>query len=216
MIIIIWFFYKLLNRNKKVTPEIPATNYRRYYAALFAGVLYMLFSSTTFYGQRYIIPVFPIVATCIAIISYYNLFRKREILIFGGVVGLSALSFFYLNSPKFNYDNDMSYIRSINSSKKTIKYMLDRNMLVQNEFSATMPIIFALADERFGYLPKDTIARHSRALHVGSKYAVQVIPGTPIENPDNRPLKLLDEWYDQDIITRIYQVLPLDTIQINK
>ena len=89
--------------------------------------------------------------------------------------------------------------------------MFDRNMLVQDEFTATMPIIFALADARFGYLPQDSTARYSRALHEGSKYAVQVIPGTPIENPDNRPLKILDEWYDRDIITRIYQVLPLDS-----
>ena len=94
--------------------------------------------------------------------------------------------------------------------------MLDRNMLNQDEFSATVPLLFALSDARFGYLPKDTLARYSTILHEGSKYAVQVVPGTQIENPENRPLELLDEWYDGDIITRIYKVLPMDSIQNNK
>ncbi len=197
----------------KPTVEIQPSSEVRYPSGLFAGAVYILFCSTIFFGERYVLPVLPLVTTLIAFIGFHYIFRNQYVIILFFVVCMSVISFLYMNSDKFNYDNDMSYIRSIDSTKKTIQYMLERNMLVQDQFSATMPLIFSLSDMRFGYLPPDTLGRHSRALHAGSKYAVQVIPGTPIENPEQRPLSLLDEWYDRDIITRIYRVLPLDSIQ---
>ncbi len=89
-------------------------------------------------------------------------------------------------------------------------------MLNQGEFTATMPVIFGLADPRFGYMPSDSSARHSLPIHPGTKYAVQVIPGTPIENPDQFPLDTFRHWYDGDIRTIIYKVLPKDTTQVNQ
>jgi len=214
--IIFVLFGVLLHKLKKNTGEIIFLPDSRYQSGLFAGAVYVLFSSTIFFCDRYLIPVLSIVTTMVGFIGFHYVFRKQYVFILFFVVCMSVISFLYISSDKFNYDNDMSYIRSIDSTKKTIRYMLERNMLVQDQFSATMPVIFALSDSRFGYLPADTMARHSSALHEGSNYAVQVIPGTQIENPDQRPLLLLDEWYDRNIITRIYQVLPMDSSQIKK
>ena len=125
------------------------------------------------------------------------------------------LSFrFFMSSDKFNYDLDMSYTRSIESTKKTIKTLLDEGMLEQDEFTATIPLLYATTDERFGYLPAGVTGRYSRAIHPGTKYAIKIFPGTEIENPDNYPLELIREWTDHDIKTTLFKVLPLDTAQV--
>ena len=78
-------------------------------------------------------------------------------------------------------------------------------------FFASMPVTYAVSDARFGYLPKDTIARFNKIIHAGTKYAVHTEPGTQIENPEQFPLDTLVHWKDYDIKTTIYRVLPKDT-----
>jgi hypothetical protein len=112
----------------------------------------------------------------------------------------------------FNYDNDMGYVRSVNLTKRTINYMIEKGMFGYDQFSATMPVIYSTTDARFGYMPLDTSNRNCRYIHAGTKYAVQTIPGTPVENPENFPLDTLEHWIDGDIQTIFYKVLPKDTI----
>lgn len=201
----------MLDKAGKFEPDLPFIK-GRYLCALFAASIYVLFSSTTFFGQRYILPVFPVVCTLMAILVYYYTFYKQYILIliFLGITTFTSF-YFFMVSNHFNYDNDMSYVRSVKSSKKTIEYLLDRKML-DDEFSATMPIIHALTDARLGYLPKGSSAKRSNIVHPGTKYVVKVSPGTDIENPKNLPLELIDEWYDHDIKTSIYKVIEVDSI----
>lgn len=204
----------LLKRNGKINSEAPAVQ-QRFYVGLFAAFIYLLFSSTTFYHQRYILPVFIPVCSAVAILLIYFISQKKYIPALGIIACMSFLSFrFYMSSDKFNYDLDMSYTRSIESSKKTIKTLLDEGMLEQDEFTATIPLLYATTDERFGYLPAGVTGRYSRAIHPGTKYAIKIFPGTEIENPDNYPLELIREWTDHDIKTSLFKVLPLDTTQV--
>lgn len=214
IIILVAGVIALLKRTAKINTESPIVQ-QRFYAGLFVACIYLLFSSTTFYGQRYILPVFIIVCSAIAILLIYFITQKKNILVVGIIACMSFLSFrFYMSSDKFNYDIDMSYTRSIKSSKKTIKALLDEGMLEQDEFTATIPLLFATTDERFGYLPAGVAGRYSRAIHPGTKYAVKIFPGTEIENPDHYPLELIREWTDHDIKTTLFKVLPLDTAQL--
>lgn len=204
----------LLKRTGSVESSAPVMK-QRFYAGLFVACLYLLFSSTTFYHQRYILPVFIPICCALAILLEYCIVQQRHMLALGFIAVMGFLSFrFYMSADKFNYDLDMSYTRSIESSKKTIKTMLDEGMLEQDEFTATIPLLYATNDERFGYLPAGVTGRYSRAIHAGTKYAVKIFPGTEIENPDQYPLELIREWYDYDIKTTLYKVLPLDTTQL--
>ncbi len=187
---------------------------RPYLAALFVSLVYILFSSTTFFVERYVIATLPVISSLIGFTIYYGIAGKRPLLTLVLICILVFSSFPYMTSKTFVYDNDMSYMRSIESSKKTISYMLDRGMLNQDEFHATRPIIHALSDGRFGYLPQDSLSRYSTIVSAETKFVVKVEPGTPIENPEQFPLDTIIHWKDQDIRTTIYAVLPKDTTSI--
>jgi len=184
-----------------------------YGAVLLAAFIFILFSSTIFYQERYIIPSIMIVCSVLGVLTYKGLTQKNPLLAIPILIVLIASPIPFMSSNKFVYDNDMSYIRSIEVSKKTIKYMLERGMLNDGEFSATMPVVYVTPDPRFGYLPKDTLGRHHRIVHAGTKYVVQTIPGTMIENPDQFPLDTIVKWQDGDIRTIIYKVAPKDSIE---
>ena len=185
-----------------------------YLAALFVAMFYILFSSTTFFGERYVIATLPVICSFISYAIYYGIAGKRPLLSLVLICIVVISSFPFMISKTFTYDNDMSYMRSIQSTQKTISYMLDRGMLNQDEFHATMPIIHALSDNRFGYLPQDSTARFSKLVSAKTKYVVKVEPGTGIENPEQFPLDTIIHWKDHDIRTTIYAVLPKDTTVI--
>ncbi|MDQ3016461.1 MAG: hypothetical protein M3R25_07065 [Bacteroidota bacterium] len=212
--IVILFGGFLAWRKKKKPESSLFFTTKPYLAAIFVSIVYIFFSSTTFFGERYVIATLPVICSLLGYSIYYGLAGRRPLLSLVLICILVISSFPYMTSRTFTYDNDMSYMRSIQSSKKTISYMLDHSMLNQGEFHATMPIIHALSDNRFGYLPEDSTARFSTIVNKKTKYVVNVVPGTGIENPENFPLDTLAHWIDQDIKTTIYAVLPKDTINI--
>lgn len=193
-------------------PNLPV----RFMSGLFACLAYVLFSSTTFYSERYLMPIFPFLTSVVAYYSFYIIFRKKYAPTFIFILLCIVVPFFYHTSENFQGDLNMTYIRSIESSKKTIRYMLDRNMMEQGEFSATMPILYVTEDPRFGYMPEGVKGRKSEIVDDDTKYVVQITPGTQIENPDNYPLSEIEQWHDQDIKTIIYRVTPMDTIITDK
>ncbi len=201
-------------RKRIKTQSSLFVNPKPYLAALFIVLCYILFSSTTFFGERYVMATLPIICSLIGYSIYYGIAGKRPLLTLVLICMIVFSSLPFMVSKTFMYDNDMSYVRSIESTKKTISFMLDRGMLNPGEFHATMPIIHALSDGRFGYLPKDSMSRYSTIVSAKTKYIVKVEPGTAIENPEQFPLDTVIHWKDQDIRTTIYAVLPKDTIPI--
>jgi hypothetical protein len=207
MIVLLGIIIYLFRKNKS---EIKKYN-RNYLAPLFAAFIYILFSCTSFIGERYIMPSIIIVCSMLGFLIYKVITRKNIPATLILMTLVVSLIFPYIRAKEFVYDNNMSYINSTELTKKTIRYMLDRGMLNQDEFFASMPVTYAISDARFGYLPKDTIARFNKIIHPGTKYAVHTEPGTQIENPGQYPLDTLVHWKDYDIKTTIYRVLPKDT-----
>jgi hypothetical protein len=201
--------FKIKSTTLKQKPSLQ----HRYLSALFASLCYLLFCSTTFFGERYIMVVMPYICSLVAYMIYFFVFPEKPVYLFITLAMMVFWASLFMKSPSFNYDNDMSYERSVRSTRKTIHYMLENQMLNQGEFTATMPVIFGLADPRFGYMPPASHARHSQPIHPGTKYAVQVIPGTPVENPEQFPLDTFRQWNDGDIRTIIFKVLPKDSTQ---
>jgi hypothetical protein len=204
----------LLAKNKRRKLSGPVIT-RRIYAVLFAVLVYFVFSCTTFFSERYLIPLLPFLCSMVAVALYYFILLQKPLWILPVIGLMGFLSFaFHMTPENFGYDNHMGYLRTIESYKKTIRYMLDHSMLETESFSANMPIQFAITDPRYGYLPPGVYSRYSRPIRPGIQYAVKVTPGSELDNPDSLPLELIAEWNEGQVKTSIYKVIQPDTIQI--
>ena len=185
----------------------------KYSSALIPFIAYLAFCCTTFYHARYIIPVLPVLCSAIGIAGYYGIAQERKIPMLVIALVLIAIGIPFNSAKTFNYDLDMSYTRSIATTKRTIQYLADHGMYHPDQVAATMPLLYALNDPRYGYLPPDTInGLHPRAINEKTRIAVHTEPGTMIENPDGYKLDTLEHWNEWGIKTTFYRVLPKDTI----
>jgi hypothetical protein len=202
--------------NMRLSRKHASTRHQRliYSAALIPLIAYVLFCFTTFYHERYFIPTLPVLCSALGIAVYYGIAQERQLAAITAAFVLVAAAIPFNSSHRFNYDLDMSYTRSIETSKKTIQYMVEHGMFQQDIVSVTMPLLYAVNDPRFGYLPAEAgNGIHSRPINANTQFVVHTEPGTMPENPDGFALDTLEHWNQWGIKTTFYKVLPKDTIQ---
>jgi hypothetical protein len=126
-------------------------------------------------------------------------------------IGCTVIPLAHLSSDTFQYDCDLSYRRAVEAQQSMISYLAEKDMYAADKFSLNMPLSFAVLDKRFGYIPDSLPVFASRPVSAETEYAVMAVPGTPLDNPENLPLKLIEEIHYGDMTMSVYRILP-DTI----
>lgn len=173
--------------------------------AFFVCLMYVLFLSTSFFLGRYLLPLFPFLAILVArllvkCLENYHVAIATAICAIAYIIPASKIS-----GDQFDYDNDMAYLRSVEATKKALQYIIDHDMYKPNAFSVNMPLIYAIADKRFGYLPAGVEVYHSHQISDQTEYVVQMTPGTSLENPDNLDLELIHQEAFDGIKMSVYR-----------
>ncbi len=189
------------------------TNYWQFQRRAFVPIgiticaAYLIFCCLTFHLWRYVLPLLPFISL-VSGTSIYQLSisgnRYFAILIF---LGCTLLPISKMQSDHFVYDCDMSYLRAVEVEKKALQFMIDNGIYVQDKFSVNLPLVYAVQDPRFGYLPDSIPAYRSHPISERTSYAVALTPGTSLENPNNFPIELYYERYYGDIKMSIYKVV---------
>lgn len=200
---------------KSIKKELPLHLKKHpYIVAIIPVIAYFIFLGAGFFHERYLIAILPIVCGFIGYATYYGVTGQRPVLTLFIATILVFSSFPFMTSDTFNYDKDMTYMRAVINTKEIVTHMLDRGMLLQDEFSATLPVKYAVEDPRYGYLPADSTGRHSTPVGPMTKYVVHTEPGSEIENPANYPLDTLEHWDEKGIRATIYRVVTNNLLQL--
>jgi Dolichyl-phosphate-mannose-protein mannosyltransferase len=172
----------------------------------FVCLSYLLFSSTTFYLWRYMLPIFPFLAVFVGVSvdKIYHMLKVWWAILITAVLYLLPVS--KMSSDHFVYDIDMSYLRSIDATQKTLQYMVDEGIYVRGQFSVNFPLAFAMLDKRFGYLLNGIENSKSSPISDRTHFAVTLTPGSSLKNPDKMELFLIHEEYYHDIKMSVYEV----------
>ncbi len=174
--------------------------------AAFVCLCYMLFSGTSFLLERYMLPVLPFVAIFVGVSmdKFYNLKGLLQTIVLTAILYLLPAS--KMSSDHFVYDIDMSYLRSIDATKKCLEYMINEGIYTSNKFSVNIPLTYAILDKRFGYLPEGTNVSKSSPVSDLTEFAVELKPGSELINPDSLDLYLVYEEFYHDIKMSVYKV----------
>jgi len=158
------------------------------------SVCYMVFYSSTYYMNRYILVV--LVLICMALSSYgIRVFEKlhlpKSILVFV-VVLIGLLQTNYILPNKFNYDEDLSYLTYVKAQKEALAYIFE-NDLDSKKIHLNFPLNYVVKDLRFGYIKNKEEELVNQEIE-NSKNIVIINPLGLINNPKKIPLGLVKEW----------------------
>ncbi len=120
------------------------------------SAFYLLFHTSTFYLNRYVLVVIVMMmmASASIILRTVSNWGINNWLVTAVMVMIVAVQSIYHNSQRFSYDEDFSFVKFTKTQKEVMDYIVSGHYVEQKSLFV-FPLIFALEDRRYGYCDSD-------------------------------------------------------------